>query len=385
MHQNRRNQLRGEDSPPLAPQRLSPIPPRPRRGRWGEKRLFVRALFARSLCLLLLTLLLFPWLACSGSAAAPLLRISTENTADHVQTRLLSDFVDRVKARLGDSLTLRLHYGAELYRDRDVVGALRQGKVEMAVPGTWQLDRLVPDIGLFLLPLFYGRSREENYRVRDGLVGRQINESLRRTLGVKVLGRWIDLGQIHTFSLERPLTRFEDLQELRIRTPGGNANTSRLMALGAHPVLIAWPDLPMALSQGRVDGLITSHASVVSTRLWRNGLQYGFEDRQFFAQYVPLINAHFWHRMPDDWRMVLREEWERLVPEAREAAAQAQQEARERLMQEGLRITAPGHDALARQRRQLLAQQSRLVNELGIDRLLVEQATKALKAGEALP
>ena len=107
--------------------------------------------------------------AATGSALArPMLLISTENGPDHVQTLIVRRFVDRVRDCCADRIDVDHRFGGELYRDRDVLAALVQGKIGMAVAGTWQLDQVAPDTGAFMLPVFYGRTAEEAALVQDG-------------------------------------------------------------------------------------------------------------------------------------------------------------------------------------------------------------------------
>src|SRR3989339_854512 len=177
----------------------------------------------------------------SMAEGVPLLRISTENSATHVQTRVVQMFVDRLREKIHGSLEIEFHHSAELFRDSNVVKAMHDGKVEMAVPGTWQLDSFEPNIGIFLLPMFYGREAAVNYELRDGDIGLAINEKIGASLNVKVIGRWIDLGYAHLYSVDRKIERHEDLVGMHIRTPGGDANGLRLEALGAVPMVVPWP------------------------------------------------------------------------------------------------------------------------------------------------
>jgi len=311
--------------------------------------------------------------------AQPLLRISTENTADHFQTAVVADFAERLQARAGDRLQVRFFPNARLYRDRDVVAALREGKLEMAVPGTWQLGRFAPDVGLYLLPLFYGQPREVQWRLQDGELGERVDAAIERGTRAHVLGRWIDLGHTHLYFLDRPVQRHEDLRGRRIRIAGGLANAARLRGLGVEPVLVAWPDLPVALERGEVDGLLTSHVTVASARLWELGVRHAFEDRQYFARYVPLVADSFWRRLPADLQALIQATWEEGVAPARAMAMDAQIRARDTLQGHGIRIVTPPLAAWQRWREALLAGQPALVAELGIDPTLVALAHQALE------
>ncbi len=313
----------------------------------------------------------------------PRMRISVENTAAHVHTQAVQKFAEELAEKAKGRLRVEFFHSAELFRDRDVLYALNLGKVEMAVPGTWHIDRYEPSAGIFLLPVFYGREPEYNYRVLAGPAGDEINRRIEDRLGVKIPGRWIDLGHAHLFSIKKPILRHADIEGMPIRVAGGVANEMRIRALGGKPTTIAWPDLPGKLSLGVVDGVLTTHETIASARLWEYGIRYAFEDREYFPQYVPLIRGDFWNRLPDDLREIITEIWESHVAEARRAAAAAQAEAREMLLAEGVKIVTPDRETLRQVRQKLLADQDRIVEAVGIrpDVLaLVRKAIRDMKA-----
>lgn len=168
-------------------------------------------------------------------AATPTIRISTDNTASHVQTRVLRLFAERLEERLGGRVTVKVHDSATLFRDRDVIEAVAAGRVDMAAPGMWHLDRYVPDFAVFLLPMFYGLEHAVNYAVRDGEIGAILNQRLESVTGVRVLGRWIDLGEAHLFTRGVTCDGPEDIKGMRLRVAGGKGNAARIRALGAEP------------------------------------------------------------------------------------------------------------------------------------------------------
>ncbi|MDP5292867.1 TRAP transporter substrate-binding protein DctP [Oceanimonas sp. CHS3-5] len=310
--------------------------------------------------------------------SARVLRISTENTADHVQTRAIARFAERLERASEGRLKVQFHHSARLFRDRDVIAALAGGKVEMAVPGMWQLDRYVPDVGLYMLPMFYGLPAVQHYRVRDGDIGRRVSARIERDLGVVVPGRWLDLGYAHLYFTDTRVGRHADLAGLRIRIPGGAANRGRLEAFEAGPVLIPWPDLPDALEQGRVQGLLSTHETVRSAELWNQGVRFGFEDREYFAQYVPMISARFWQSLPEELRRLVRDSWEPVVDAQRSAAAEAQHRARRVLQEHGVDIATPSEASLARWRGIARRLEPALVREMGLDPELVQQAQRVV-------
>ncbi len=316
-----------------------------------------------------------------AAEARPLLLISTENGADHVQTRIVQRFVERVNACCADRIDVEHQFGGALYRDRDVIAALTQGKVAMAVVGTWQLDRIAPDVGVFMLPIFYGRTIEEIRAIEDGPAIEAMNRQIEERVGAVVLGRWIGLGFAHVFATRTPLNGAEDLKGLRIRSPGGATNAWRLSALGAEPLTIAWTDLPIALRQGRVDGLITTFASLDSVGLWGEPVRFALEDRQSYSQYVPLLSDHFWRRLDADARARLADAWDQGVREAREMTEAAQAAARARALEAGVIVVSPADERIRATRRFLMERQGPLIARAAISVSALERIAGSLNEG----
>jgi TRAP-type C4-dicarboxylate transport system substrate-binding protein len=304
----------------------------------------------------------------------PLLRISTENAATHVQTQMVQLFVNRLTDRVGSRMEIRHHFNATLFRDQDVITAMDRELVEMAVPGNWQLDRFVADVSILMMPAFYGVDAATNDTVVDGEVGRRIHRSIESTLDAVVVGRWFGLGQAHLFSTDRALRSIASVRGLRVRIPGGRANTDRLEAMGAQPSVIPWPDFPKALERRVVDGVLTTFETVVSGHLWEYGIRHCLEDAEYSPQYIPLVAKGFWNRLAPELQVAVTQTWEEIVPIARKAAAISQAEARARLTSEGIDIVAPDPDERRALRERLLQRQPGLAAWLGVTPSLLDLA-----------
>ncbi len=302
----------------------------------------------------------------------PVMRISVENTDSHTQTISVQAFVHRLQERTEGKLDVQFFSAASLARDNDAVRAMALGNIEMAVPGTWHIDSLVPEVGLFLLPAFYGTDAETVYQVLESRIGNEIIGLIEDDLFVKIPGRWIDLGHAHLFSSHRRIRSYQDIIGMRIRVAGGYANEARISALGGQPTTIAWADLPARLDQRVVGGVLTSYESVRSAALWNHGLSYVFEDRQYFAQYIPMISIKFWDTLTPGLQQIIIDTWEEGVDEARRHAAQSQEQARNILMQKGIVITVPGEGEIEAMQQNLLVHQSAIADSLSIPKKMVD-------------
>lgn len=333
----------------------------------------------KHLILTLIILRFFMGVAIVPAQTLPKMRISVENTETHFQTKAVKRFADDIREKLKGRIDVQFFSNAQLLRDIDVIQALGQGRVEMAVPGTWNIVQFEPDVGVFLLPVFYGRTADDNYLILDSAMGGAINGKIEKNLQFKVLGQWIDLGYAHLFGVNKKIKRHEDIEGLRIRVAGGTANKLRIQALGGHPVIIPWPDLPEYMQQGKVDGILTSYETVKSAKLWENGVRYVFEDQEYFPQYIPLIRASFWEKLTPDIQLLLTETWKENVDAARLSAAEAQKEAKEILIQNGVEIVVPEPLQMEKWRNRMLLLQDEFIRELRIDPELVRQINAVFK------
>jgi len=169
---------------------------------------------------------------------------------------------------------------------------------------------------------------------------------------------------------------------MKVRFPGGSANAARIKTLGGTATLIPWPDLPLALSQGVVDGVTTTHESAFTAKLWDSGLKFSFEDFQYFGQYVPMVSLDFWNKQPKEVQDALTGAWETMVVEQRKMAAQAQIDAREVLIKNGIKMAGPSPAEIVAARKRLMVVQNDLVKEMKIDADAVQLGLEELRAAK---
>ena len=307
----------------------------------------------------------------SGAQERPRIRISVENYPGHVQTEAVRRFSEELERVLGDRFDVDFYDSGRLFRDRDVLQALSGGNVEIAVPGTWQIDRYERSVAVFLLPAFFGRSPEFVHRMSDGALGSEINRRMQQSLNAVVLGRWLDLGHAHLYFTNQSVDSHDELRGLRIRVAGGLGNELRIEKLGGEPVIVPWNDLPYFLERRRVDGVLTTHETVRSGELWAYGVDYSLEDYQYFAQYVPLMRRTFWNRLSAEDRSAVMAAWESIVNRQREHAARAQNEARAILQAQGIEIQRATDRDIEDTRRRLLRDQDEMARVLGVPPVVV--------------
>lgn len=310
------------------------------------------------------------------------LRASVDTSATHARTLVTAEYLKKLQEKSGGRIETELFHSGQLFRDRDVMKGLRQGAVEMAVPGTWLLTGLVSDTDAFLLPSFSGQSYQVVYAEADGKVGQIINDKLQQKLGVKVLGPWLPLGYQNLYSTGKPLKSLDDLAGMKVRTPGGAGLEERARFFNAKPMMIAWPDVPLAMSQGMFDGISTTHESVASAKLWESGIKYSLENREYIGFYVPMISDAFYNKLPPDLQALVISVWNDNSADFRVKMREAQEEARRAMEKNGIIVTSPSDEELAAVRGKMIDQQDRVAKLLRISPEVQQQVKVDMHLGE---
>jgi TRAP-type transport system periplasmic protein len=316
------------------------------------------------------------------AADAPIkLRVSLDTSATHIRTISIGDYLKQLEEASGGRIQTELFHSGQLFRDRDIAKALRQGNIEMAVPGTWVLSGFVPDADFIMLPIMAGQPAEVVHKVAEGKVGQMVDAEIEKKLDAKVLGPWFDLGFNNGYSTKKPINDFGDYAGMKLRNSGGAGQSLRAKFFGAIPNTTAWPDVPLALSQGTFDALTSTNESLASAKLWDSGVKYAFEDHSYFAMYIPLVADRFYTKLPADLQKLMVAVWDKNVVSWRQKSAEAQAKGRQELEEHGIKFVDPTPERLAEVRQKLMATEDEIAMDLKISPALLKELRAELQGG----
>jgi len=297
-------------------------------------------------------------------AAEPLrIRCSLDTAASHPRNVACLDYLAKLEKASGGQIVGEVFHAGALYADLNVAKALLQGQVEMAAPGAWTQTGIVPDCDMVQLPQMYGQSLDVTYAATDGKAGAHVNQQLQAKLGSQVLGPWLDLGYQNWYSTKTRLDSFTALKGLKIRSPGGAAISWRIKFAGGIANTTAWPNVPLALSQGTFDAFVSTDESCNSAKLWEAGVKYSYADHQFMGQYIPMISKIFWAKLSPAQQKMMIDLWGENIATYRKGSHASQANARKVLEANGVTFTDPSPAELSATRKAMLAQLDIVVAE----------------------
>jgi C4-dicarboxylate-binding protein DctP len=273
---------------------------------------------------------LLPLLFLFGSrvfAAEPvLIRISTQNPITAPSTQTLRHFQESVKKHSGGEIRVEIHDAAKLYSDREVAGAVENGRVEMGFVVLSRYAATIPAVDVFQLPFVFNSDViAAAARAPESEIRQLIDKAILEKGKSRVLW-WLPQGQTVLIS-EGSLADPTDLAGKRVRTFGPMME-SFVRHCGGQPKDIGGPAQEKALELRSVDVGMTGVSIMMERKLWRF-MKTITRTNHATVEVVVVINEDFWDGLSKKHRALIQsaakdadEEGTRLLMESESTAYQ---------------------------------------------------------------
>jgi C4-dicarboxylate-binding protein DctP len=167
------------------------------------------------------------------------------------------------------------------------------------------------------------------------------------------------------------LVLYKEAAELA-RRPEGHETAQPRRRAEFIPNVTAWPDVPLAISQGTFDGLISTNESVNSAKLFDSGLRHSLQDHQGMGLYVPMVNKDFWGKLEKPMQEKILQLWAENLPIYRTNTAKSQEEGRNALKGHEVAFVDVPQDELAAVRKKMLPEQDKAAADAHMSAELVK-------------
>jgi tripartite ATP-independent transporter DctP family solute receptor len=155
--------------------------------------------------------------------------------------------------------------GGQLGGERDLIEGLQIGSIEMAVTSTGPLGNFVPEVLALDLPFLF-RDYDHARAVLDGEIGQELLAKVNENNLVGLA--WAENGFRHVTNSQRPVTKPDDLDGLKLRTMENRVHMAAFTGMGASPTPMAFPEVFGALQQGVVDGQENPVTVITASKFW---------------------------------------------------------------------------------------------------------------------
>lgn len=210
-------------------------------------------------------------------------RLATGYRAESFHTANIVQFAQDVDRATQGQLKIEVHPNNELFKLGEIFGAAAAGKVDAGETIMSSLVKEIPIAGADSIP-FVVTSYADAQRMWQ--LQRPLIEKHFEARGVKVLYAvpWPPQG-LHS---NKPINASGDFAGTRMRTY--NQTTVRIAEyMRARPVDVAMVDVYKALSEGRMDNMITSAVTGVENKVW-GPIKYYYEINAWFPKNIVFVN-----------------------------------------------------------------------------------------------
>ena len=254
--------------------------------------------------------------------AASMWRLSNQFPPSHFISKGMDFFAERVAEYSGGEMKVEAFHSAQLFKDTEIVEAVQEGLVELALVPVNKWSGMVPVADIFELPFAFKDLSSPKKFIESG-AGKILDKEF-QDKGAKIVF-WVDYGLVQLFNSKRPLAKPDDFKGLKIRAfSKGSADT--IKALGGVPVVMSSSEMYMALQRGTVDGATTGMPAAVSRKIYevqKYMTLANYTTAQFFVQ----GNLDWWNSLKDNEKEVLLKAGEEAAEFIRGSIAQAEEQA----------------------------------------------------------
>lgn len=271
----------------------------------------------------------------ASAQAAKVAKLSNQMPPSHHVSQGMHAFADKVKEYTKGSLEIQVHDAGALYRDSEIVKALRSGSVELGFLFSHRWSGLIPAMDIFESPFMF---RDMNDLTAFQKQITPLLEADFQKYGAQHLA-WIDYGWIQFFNSKRPLKSPADFKGLKMRSFAA-IDSKTLESLGAAPTNMSSSEVYLALQRNALDGTTTGMPAAVSRKFVEVQKYMTFANYSL-TQGVLQANLKWWKTLTADEQKAIMKAAAETEIMVKELVAKSEAKAKDDIAKAGLEIHVP--------------------------------------------
>ena len=255
-------------------------------------------------------------------------------------TQNIMQFAEDVAAATDGAVEITVHSAGSLYAHPEIKDSVRRGLAPM---GEVLMSRLANEDPIFAVDSipFLASSYDEAEALWEA--SRPLVEEKLAAQGLTLLFAVPWPGQ--SLYSQAPVTSTSDLEGASFRAY--NAATERLAQLmGAVPTQVEAGDIPTAFATGRVDAMITSPSTGVSSQAWDFTSHYT-DTQAWLPKNMVIVNTQMFEALPEDQRAAILDAAATAETRGWEMSAAETEEKIATLKENGMTVSQPTEELSA--------------------------------------
>ena len=236
------------------------------------------------------------WPAAAGAQQAVTIRLGHVGFPGSIFDIVSNKFAKDVNEALKGRVEVKVFHSSQLGTDEAMVKGIRVGAPEMVAPST-VMSTVEQRFGVFEMPYLIV-NRAHMKKVADN---KQVQKALFDPLparGIRLLGVW-ENGFRHITNNRRPIKYPGDLNDIKLRVPGGVWRVKMFRAYGANPSPMPFSEVYSALQQGVMDGQENPFPQIWSAKFHEVQKYLSLTGHVYTPAYL-IVSEDFWRKLPKD-------------------------------------------------------------------------------------
>ncbi|MDO5630213.1 MAG: TRAP transporter substrate-binding protein [Paracoccus sp. (in: a-proteobacteria)] len=244
-------------------------------------------------------------------------------------------FAEKVAACTEGRITVSVAGAATMGDDVEALTSTSANVIQITANSQGATAQIVPELNVIGLPFLFADAASA-WEVIDGDIRTQIDERAQNA-GLKLLAFW-DNGIRHVSHLSKSIETPEDFRGVKIRTPPDDMTIAIFNAFGANPAPLTFAELPTALQSGVFEAQENPLTNIYSSKLHEITKYISLTGHKY--ETTPLLASMAWWAglSPEDQACV-QDSADEATTFQRQAAAEQEQEVRQKLEEEGAIVT----------------------------------------------
>ena len=234
------------------------------------------------------------------------LRYGDVNPEGNITVQTAHYFADQVNELSGGRIEIDIYTSGILGDELQSYQQVQMGALDFYRANGGSLDKL-GDVKVSLLALPYlFRDREHFWKVCGGEIGRMLLDDLQSSGSQMVGVFYIDEGIRNLFTVDKPVTRLEDMKGKRIRVMVSDTLSDTIRAFGAEPVVSTYAELYNTLQKEEIDGADNPVSSYYSNKFYQVAPYY-IQTGHMYSPSVVVMSEITWDHLSPEDREIIRE------------------------------------------------------------------------------
>jgi len=241
-----------------------------------------------------------------------------------------------VSERTKGEVEIQVFHSAQLGVEEDIIEQIRAGANLGQNTDSARMGNYVPDIAVMNGPYFVDNYHDV-FKLPSLPSVKGWKSKLEKDFGIKILSfNWVQ-GFRHMVA-QKPIRSPEDLNGLRIRTPGAPIWQESIRSIGATPVALAFGEIYPAMQQKVIDGCDNVYNATYAGRLYEVASHFS-ETAHILLINFEIMSSKYFNSLPAEYQKIIEEEIEKAgVETSKLVMDKYSAESKQKLIEKGMKI-----------------------------------------------